>query len=416
MSLKPHAMRGLLVEATAAHVQQAEMRQLAAELAETHRHLAETQRQLAELHASTKQIIAHLSHDFRTPLAVVQDFTSLVREGLAGEVTGQQEAYLDIVADRADDLASMADELLDANKLAAGTLRMWRKPCRLTEIIAPLRANLERKARVKGIRLEWALERDLPHVYCDPDKIGRVIGSLTAAAIRGSNRGGSVEIWGAAGGDDTEVLIGVTDERPALSRENPPRGLDNFQHSSLPAREISGQRISLAADLVRLNLGEIFVESELGEGTTHWFSLPVALPMTIVQGHLDMLRREGTADDVSLIEVTMEFSTDQSNVSPVIDEFLQHESTADDLVLQAGSSRWLVLLRSSKVELESHCDHLDQQWKAFQTDSPVDLPALSLARLGTWNSKAGRTNILQHFISAELGVKQHQSSELLLLV
>src|SRR5690348_8515190 len=137
MPLKPHAIRGLLVEATASHVQQAEKQQLTDELAETRRQLDESQRQLAELQASTKQIVDHLSHDFRTPLTVIQELTSLGREGLAGEVNGQQEAYLYIVADRADDLASMADEFLDTNKLAAGTLRLWRKPCRLLEIIAP---------------------------------------------------------------------------------------------------------------------------------------------------------------------------------------------------------------------------------------------------------------------------------------
>src|SRR4051812_8939975 len=112
MPLKPRDMRGLLVEATAAHLQQADNQQLAIELAEARRQLAESQKQLAQLHASTKQIVAHLSHDFRTPLTVIQEFTSLVREGLAGDVNGQQEAYLDIVADRADDLASMADKLL----------------------------------------------------------------------------------------------------------------------------------------------------------------------------------------------------------------------------------------------------------------------------------------------------------------
>jgi signal transduction histidine kinase len=418
MPLKPHAIRGLLVEATAAHVHQAEKQQLGAELAETRLQLEASQRQLAELRASTQQFVDHLSHDFRTPLTVIQEFTSLVRDGLAGEVNGQQEAYLDIVADRATDLASMADEMFDSSKLEAGLLRLWRKPCHMSEIIAPLRASLERKARVKGVRLVWAIEADLPHVYCDAEKVGRVIVCLAANAIKTTKRGSSVEIWAAGEGGMSEVLIGVTDEGPGLSQETTEQLLESFQQSSVSARDDGDKKLSLAAALVRMNLGEMFIESRLEEGSTVWFSLPVAVPMTIVKRHLDILDRQAATDaEVSLIEISAATLANKLNLTPVIDEFLQQELTANELVLPAGPSRWLLLSRASAAEVNSRCDHLDRQRQALQEHSLTGgMPAIISRCLGAWKLRPGRASILQHFAAADLGLKQHESSELLLIV
>src|SRR5262249_33277294 len=158
--------------------------------------------------------------------------------------------------------------------------------------------------------------------------IGRVICCLVARAIKRSKRGDAVEIWAAAGGDETEVLIGVTDEGPGLCQETTARLLDRFQQSSLSSCDAGDQRLALAGALVRLNLGEILVESEQGHGTTIWFSLPVAAAMTIIHCHLDMLNRQGVAGiDASLIEVLTETGTGNLNLTPVIDEFLQQELT-----------------------------------------------------------------------------------------
>ena len=108
---------------------------------------------LAQLYETAHQFVDNVSHEFRTPLTVIKEFVTIIRDGLAGEVNDRQREFLDIANDRADDLATMVDDMLDVSKLEAGVLSVWRQQCRVSEILRHVRSALERKAPVKRVDL-----------------------------------------------------------------------------------------------------------------------------------------------------------------------------------------------------------------------------------------------------------------------
>ena len=86
---------------------------LLAELQTTKRALEEKNRRLAELYETAHQFVDNVSHEFRTPLTVIKEFTAIIRDGLAGEISDEQREYLEIVLNRVDDLSTMVDDVLD---------------------------------------------------------------------------------------------------------------------------------------------------------------------------------------------------------------------------------------------------------------------------------------------------------------
>ena len=101
----------------------------------------------------TDRFVDTVSHEFRTPLTVIKEYASLVRDGLASSPE-EQRRFLEIDIDRADDLNNMVDDMLDVSRLEAGLLGAWRKNCQLSPIVEELRPTLGRKASMKGITLD----------------------------------------------------------------------------------------------------------------------------------------------------------------------------------------------------------------------------------------------------------------------
>ena len=129
------------------------MKRLLDELHESREMLRTKNKKLEELNRHAHQFVDNVSHDFRTPLTVIKEYVSLISEGIVGEVNAEQHRMLNTVEDRADDLNTMVDDMLDVSKLEAGVLAVCRKKCSVQEIFHRVHPNLEKKAALRDVRL-----------------------------------------------------------------------------------------------------------------------------------------------------------------------------------------------------------------------------------------------------------------------
>ena len=247
--------------------------------------LERTNARYAELYKTAQRFVEDVSHEFRTPLTVVKGYAEAMADGLAGPITGEQKEFLGYVSDRTRNLAQMVDDLLDSSKLRAGTMRIDRKRHRVEEIIAHARMMIVAKAAANQIELIEDLDADLPDVYADAEKSGRVLVNFAVNAIKFSPPGGRITLWArhtAEGGAE----IGVTDQGPGISLEDQNLLFERFrqvgdtQNSSAKG---FGLGLNIARDLVALNLGQIRVVSSPGQGSTFSFTLPPDEPPKILQ-------------------------------------------------------------------------------------------------------------------------------------
>jgi signal transduction histidine kinase len=142
---------------------------------------------------------------------------------MVGDINHEQRTMLDRVAVRADDLNNMVEDLLDVSKLEAGLLGAWRRNVHVREIIERAEPLLRQRAQAQEIQLDISCENSLPAVYCDADKVGRVITNLVVNALKfaGTQGQGRVRLWAEADPSGHQVVMGVTDDGPGIDQEAP---------------------------------------------------------------------------------------------------------------------------------------------------------------------------------------------------
>ena len=207
---------------------------------------------LARLYRTAHRFVDHVSHEFRTPLTVVKEYVSLMCDGLLGPTNAEQQRFLDIVNNRADDLNHMVDDMLDVSKLEAGILTVYRTPACLADIVNHVRVGLERRATLQDVRLEIEMPHDLPPIYCDTEKIGRVLVNLVVNAIKFSRRPVCPYDRPLEAGAD-EVLVRVSDNGPGIPPQDLPRLFRRFKQLGAPTNASTkgfGLGLSIARELV----------------------------------------------------------------------------------------------------------------------------------------------------------------------
>jgi signal transduction histidine kinase/ActR/RegA family two-component response regulator len=362
---------------------------LLAELQLANEQLNQKNAHLARINQAAQQFVDNVSHDFRTPLAVIKEFATIIRDGLVGQINSQQQEYLDIISVRVDDLAMMVDDMLDASKLEAGMLCTWRREVTLAEILSQVQRTLQRKAALKNIRIEVEVASQLPPVFCDGEKISRALTNLAVNAIKFSPEGKSVRIWARHQTGQAEVRVGVTDQGPGISLENQAKLFQRFQQleeTSLENNLGCGLGLSIAHELVRLNFGELTVDSELGRGSTFSFTLPLVNPEQFVTRHLQQLQKamKGVSN-LSTLEIRLQ-PTDTAEMSAVVDEFLQHSLRNGDLVLGVNKRVWLALVHCPPLQLDGLITRLQSQWQKQNRACPLgSLPDLCFEKGPLYN-------------------------------
>jgi signal transduction histidine kinase len=360
--------------------------------------LDQKNKQLARLYDTAHQFVDNVSHEFRTPLAVIKEFVTLVREGSAGEINLRQSEFLEIVNDRVDDMAIMVEDMLDVSCLEVGLLSVWRQNSAISQIIDHVRPTLQRKAAARNISFEVSLDPDLPPVYCDRDKIGRVIVTLATNAIKFCSQGGSVKLWAKTGSDGSDVVVGITDDGPGVAPENLKRIIDLFKQVGTAAPGAThgfGLGLAIVKELVALNLGEIDVHSEVGAGSTFAFSVPVNDAPELAARYARHASRLRGKPQISIVTAETSLPITSKN-SDLADEFLHYVLRASDLVIRTLPNKWLIMAQAQGREVDAMLARVTDAWaQANGGRCGEKLPEIRFLFAGTWQLPAGEDDLLR---------------------
>lgn len=360
---------------------------LLAELHAANQLLKERNSRLAKLYDTAQQFVDNVSHEFRTPLTVIREYSSIIRDGLDGPVTERQSEHLEKILHRTDDLSLMVDDMLDISKLEAGLLAVWRRRCQADALIANVEGMVQARAASRNIHFTTDIESDLPDLYCDEEKARRVIINLAINAVKFTPEGGTVKLW--ARRKDKSVEIGVTDSGAGISRENLQEIFGRFRqvetgiHCSTKG---FGLGLSIAKELVHLNLGQINVQSTPGAGSTFSFTLPRHDLSEVVNRYLDrLLALLRDPNEMSLVEAYIDDSTEPA-ATEVVDEYLQRALRGHDVAVRTSDHRWLLAVLGPHQELSDATGRIEAEWRAFVRNCPaVELPELRFRVAGCWS-------------------------------
>jgi signal transduction histidine kinase len=381
--------------------------------------LDERNRRLTGMVETAQQFVDNISHEFRTPLTVIKEFSAIIREGLAGSVSTQQYEFLDIISERVDDLAIMVDDMLDVSRLEAGMLRVWRQKSMVSDIFRRIRPTLERKATAKKVPLEVVAPGNLPAVFCDPEKVGRVVSNLVINAIKFCGDGRPVKLWAREDGKASEVVVGVTDGGAGIAPENLRLIFERFHQVEGAAHSSTkgfGLGLCIAKELADLNLSDIDVQSVLGQGSTFSFSIPFWNPREVLVRYLQRAQRGAESESQLTLTVVEAGESIESGVSNALDEFMHHAFRGRDLVLQILPYRWIVMTWCSEEEIEPMLARVRNELSETNRNRPgAKLPEIKLDVHGTWRVKSESQEILDA-CEAEVAPAEESSQEPYLLI
>jgi signal transduction histidine kinase len=385
--------------------------------------LAQQNFRLEVMNETAREFVDNASHDFRTPLTVIREYASIMQEGLSGPVSDQQSEFLNIILTRVDDLAMLVDDMLDVSKIEAGLLGLLRQAGQVVDAIGHVKVMLESRAKSKGVCLAVDVADSLPAVYCDFEKFGRVLVNLAVNAIKFTPAGCRVLLWARRTADDSEVEVGLTDEGPGISRDDQKIIFDRFEqaggqsHSGVKG---FGLGLSIARELVYLNLGKLRVESEEGRGSTFSFTVPVNNPTWLCERFVNQVSQSSATsgtDSAFLSLLIAEFQpSDDERFLDAADGFLQTAVRGRTLVYRCSRYRWVMIIACGQEGLDDVVRRLLADWHELGENRPDGtLSAISVRCGGSWRADTHHDELIAEFTAA-MTPEQGSSARCILLV
>lgn len=264
------------------------------ELAELNRHLKFANVKLKELDRVKSDFLSTVSHEIRTPIAIIREAVSLCLDGAGGKLSEQHCQYLNSAQSNIDRLTRLVNGLLDVSKIDQKKLTLRRSSIDIWNTARKIHHEYELQAEFKGIRLELdkRFSGNSLRFYGDEDKIIQILNNLLSNAIRNTKSGGRITIQ--LIDDNDFVKFTVADTGIGISKENASKLFTKFQQierTDSPGYQGTGLGLAICRGLVERLGGQIWVESELGQGSAFSFTLrKVTFPkILIVDDDMDIV-------------------------------------------------------------------------------------------------------------------------------
>jgi signal transduction histidine kinase len=214
-----------------------------------------------------RRLLADISHELRTPLTVLQGNL----EGMLDGLYQPDEARLESLVEETRVMSRLIDDLRTLADAESGTLQLQREPTDLGILTTEVVASFVGQAQSAGVNLSVEAAPDLPLIEIDPARIRQVLTNLIANALRYTGNGGSIRVQCEL--NDKALVVTVSDTGRGIAEQDMPYIFERYTKSS--DSRGSGLGLAIARDLVTAHGGEISARSELGQGTTITFTLPM---------------------------------------------------------------------------------------------------------------------------------------------
>ena len=239
------------------------------------------------------ELLSHVSHELRTPLTCAHQFVTIVLDGLAGPISSEQRDHLETALLSVNQLRAMIGGLLDATRVESGKIRI--DPCCVAvgDLVQQSATMMRPVARARQVALEVSVDGRLLLVSADAHRILQVLINLIDNATKFTPPKGSVRVNARLfEADPAFICISVADSGRGIRPEAKTLIFERLYQDSNGIENGLGLGLYIVRELVRLHGGRIWVESQVGYGSTFSFTLPVfplsqfLFPVIVDQGRL----------------------------------------------------------------------------------------------------------------------------------
>jgi signal transduction histidine kinase len=241
------------------------------------REIEDKSRQLEAASRHKSEFLANMSHELRTPLNAVIGFSEVLLQRMFGELNAKQDEYLKDIYASGQHLLSLINDILDLSKIEAGRMELAPAPFHLPSALDNAVTLVKERASRHGIVLRVDVDSRLGQIVGDERKIKQLLLNLLSNAVKFTPEGGRISVKATL--TDGAVEIAISDTGIGIAPEDQAAIFEEFRqvgHDETRKQEGTGLGLTLAKKFIELHGGRIWVESELGRGSTFTFTLPVS--------------------------------------------------------------------------------------------------------------------------------------------
>ena len=249
---------------------------LAIQNARLFREIADKSRQLEAASRHKSEFLANMSHELRTPLNAILGFSEVLAERMFGEVNEKQAEYLQDILSSGRHLLSLINDILDLSKVEAGRLELELGRFHLPTALDNALTLVRERATRHGITLTQTVDERVGDIVADERKVKQILLNLLSNAVKFTPEGGRVGLTATAA--DGVITIAVSDTGIGIAPEDQAAIFEEFRQvgrDDARKQEGTGLGLTLAKKFVELHGGRIWVQSQVGQGSTFTFTLPV---------------------------------------------------------------------------------------------------------------------------------------------
>ena len=231
--------------------------------------------EIASQHKS--QFLANMSHELRTPLNAILGYTELILDNIYGETPDKMREVLERLQANGKHLLGLINDVLDLSKIEAGQLTLDLSDYSLKEVVHTVFTAVESLATGKKLALTIDVASNLPRGHGDERRLVQVLLNLVGNAIKFTDKG---EVAMKATMSDGSFTVAVRDTGPGISPSDQGKIFGEFQQADNAATKRKGGTglgLSIAKRVIAMHGGRIWVESDVGKGSTFAFTIPVTV-------------------------------------------------------------------------------------------------------------------------------------------
>jgi signal transduction histidine kinase len=231
------------------------------------------------------KFVSFVAHELKNPMASIKGYTELIAKGMAGSVNEMQSSFLATIRSNVDRMNTIVSDLNDLTKIQVGSLRLEYQSVDIRDTIDDVVRSLRSQIEEKEQTLELELTDDLPQLWADPNRLAQVLTNLLSNAHKYTAKGGQITLGAGRLDENSGLLSGlevvhiwVKDTGIGIPLEDQDKIFRQYFRTEISKESASGTGLglSISKSLVEMQGGRIWFESEVDQGSTFHFTLPVA--------------------------------------------------------------------------------------------------------------------------------------------
>lgn len=250
---------------------------------------------LKRANEAKSEFVSMVAHELKTPMTSIKGYADLLFKGTVGEISEMQQKFLQVIRSNVDRMNALVSNLLDLSRIESGRFRLHTQSISIRVVVDEVVRTMQERINAKELALTVEVPEDLPPVRADEDRLIQVLTNLMSNAYRYTLPGGKISVratvWpdGPAPSETKPVppgephlqylCLSVSDTGIGISPKDQAQIFDKFFRGDDPmVRETTGTGLglSIAKSIVELHDGQMWFQSEPGQGSTFSFTVPLA--------------------------------------------------------------------------------------------------------------------------------------------